>query len=201
MKTSRQHLSTCRLPSSVPRCWVRTRAGAVLRELSHKFELRSRLFCSAILREPPLGDVARGMARHFGRRPTRPWHVQARPLPDGRCVEAMSLPRAQRPGTGAPRLTAFPNPVPAGRGFGEACVSWSTGDGSAGEVWVSSPSSSEMLFGAGAEGRGQAPWIGSGVYEFRLYRGSRASRDVIAEVSVTRYVGRLPARRARQLAP
>src|SRR5437899_8368797 len=39
---------------------------------------------------------------------------------------------------GAPTITATPNPVPAGEGkFGTTTVTWDTGDGSIGEVYVS----------------------------------------------------------------
>lgn len=83
-------------------------------------------------------------------------------------------------------LTAVPNPVPAsGSEPGTTTVSWDTGDGSTGQVWVLFPDGREVLFAGGAKGTQEAPWIHAGqTYEFRLYRGEeRALRLATIKVS------------------
>lgn len=90
--------------------------------------------------------------------------------------------------TGSATISADPNPVPAGPDkFGKTKVSWDTGDGSIGEVYVSINGQTEKLFaGNRAKGTLEAPWIGSkGTYEFRLYAG-KEHKTVLASVKVTR---------------
>jgi hypothetical protein len=87
----------------------------------------------------------------------------------------------------AATISASPNPVPAGAGHGATTVTWTTGDGSPGEVYVTINAGREILFaGASARGAQRATWIGTGdVCEFRLYSGtSHAER--LATVVVTR---------------
>src|SRR5215216_841269 len=66
-----------------------------------------------------------------------------------------------------PGLTATPNPVPIG---GRTAITWTTGDGSPGEVYVSINGDREILFaGASPYGRQEADWIGPGDRsDFRL---------------------------------
>src|ERR1051325_2658381 len=87
-----------------------------------------------------------------------------------------NTPQQQQPGAGAPpqpapaaaapavetgpRLTASPNPLPGGPGFGTTTISWSTGDGSGGKVYVVAAGEQQKLFASGASGSMEAPWIG-----------------------------------------
>src|SRR5436189_137821 len=77
-------------------------------------------------------------------------------------------------GAAAPQISAVPNPVPAGPGkFGKTTISWSTGNGSIGEVYVSVNGAPEKLFaGDRSKGSLEAAWIGKGEHEFRLYAGT-----------------------------
>src|SRR4029453_1681387 len=87
----------------------------------------------------------------------------------------------------AATISASPNPVPAGAGTGATTVTWTTGDGSPGEVYVRINAGREILSaGASARGAQRDTWIGAGeVCEFRLYSGtSHAER--LATVVVTR---------------
>src|SRR5262245_29363569 len=90
-------------------------------------------------------------------------------------------------GTATPQISAAPNPVPAGpEKFGKTTISWNTGDGSVGEVYVSTDGSSEKLFaGNRSKGSMEAAWIGKGVYEFRLYAG-KDHKTVLSALKVTR---------------
>ena len=82
-------------------------------------------------------------------------------------------------------LVATPNPVPCEAGPGTTTISWSTGDGSSGQVYVSVDGRPEQLFAEGAEGSKDAPWIGIGTaYEFHLYSGTERTTR-LAVVSVT----------------
>jgi len=86
-----------------------------------------------------------------------------------------------------PSITATPNPVPAGEGkFGTTTVTWDTGDGSIGEVYVSVNGAAEKLFaGNRSKGSLEAAWIGKGDHEFRLYAG-KEHKTLLASVRVTR---------------
>jgi hypothetical protein len=84
-------------------------------------------------------------------------------------------------------ITANPNPVPAGPGFGTSTISWNTADGSHGQVYVVEGSNAEKLFADDTvQGSLDAPWIGSGgAYEFRLYAG-KDHQKLLASVRVVR---------------
>ena len=90
-------------------------------------------------------------------------------------------------GSGLATIKADPNPVPAGPDkFGKTKVTWDTGDGSIGEVYVSVNGQPEKLFaGNRPKGSLEAPWIGKGEHEFRLYAG-KEHNTVLAKVEVTR---------------
>jgi hypothetical protein len=93
---------------------------------------------------------------------------------------------AKGPTSQSPSVTAVPNPVPAGDGLGTTRISWTTGNGSLGQVYVSEDGAEEKLFAEGPEGAMNAGWIASAKgYEFRLYDGDQRSR-VLASVKVTR---------------
>ena len=87
--------------------------------------------------------------------------------------------------TGA-SILANPNPVPAGSGLGTTTITWKTGDGSQGQVYVSQDGATENVFDAGTDGSKEAPWIQTGSsYEFRVYAGSD-HKTQLASVKVTR---------------
>ena len=88
------------------------------------------------------------------------------------------------PAASAATITASPNPVPAGEGLGTTTITWNTGDGTVGQVYVSVDGGPESLFGGG--GSGTAPWIQTGKrYEFRLYAGTEHA-TVLAKTEVSR---------------
>jgi hypothetical protein len=88
---------------------------------------------------------------------------------------------------GGPRVTANPNPVPAGaEKFGTTTITWDTGDGSIGEVYVSVNGAAEKLFaGNRSKGSQEARWIGTADHEFKLYAG-KEHKTLLASVRVTR---------------
>ncbi len=85
-----------------------------------------------------------------------------------------------------PAIKATPNPVAAGSGMGTTTISWTTGDGSEGEVYILESGQAERLFASKTpQGSGDAPWIQAGVsYEFRLYDAAHAK--LLGKVVVTR---------------
>lgn len=88
-----------------------------------------------------------------------------------------------------PGVVADPNPIPAGSESGRTLVSWDTGDGSFGEVYVSVDGGPETLFAGGASGSQHVPWIVPGrSYEFRLYRGTGRA-ELLGSVKVERHEG------------
>jgi hypothetical protein len=99
-----------------------------------------------------------------------------------------SEPPAAAPATRAPSITADPNPMPATLDSKTTTISWDTGDGSLGVVYVSVEGDPERRFsGSQAAGSLDAPWIGKGVYEFRLYSGTVENKGkLLASVQVTR---------------
>ena len=85
-----------------------------------------------------------------------------------------------------PTLTAFPNPVPAGKPLGETTISWDTTDGSIGKVYVSKDGGEEFLFTDSRRGTAVADWIQTGsTYEFRLYDSSHKKLLVSVVVTTT----------------
>jgi hypothetical protein len=83
------------------------------------------------------------------------------------------------------RITADPNPVPAGSGKGTTTISWDTGDGTPGQVYVERKGQAEKLFAQGKKGTEKASWIYAGYsYDFRLYAGNE-HKQVLARVTVT----------------
>ena len=84
-------------------------------------------------------------------------------------------------------IMADPNPVPAGADkHGKTIISWDTGDGTLGQVFVSVNGGEERRFsGPLSRGTQEAPWIGKSDYEFRLYAGKEQTKR-LASVTVTR---------------
>jgi len=82
-------------------------------------------------------------------------------------------------------ITASPNPVTTGEGSGTTTITWDTGDGTAGQVYVSEDGAAETLFTAGPKGSAPAPWIRAGkTFEFRLYAGTEHAK-MLAKTQVT----------------
>lgn len=83
-----------------------------------------------------------------------------------------------------PTISAQPNPVPGGPAQGTTTITWDTGDGSEGEIYLF-VKGQEQLFAKGSKASKQAPWISAGpIYEFRLYAPGKTS--LLSSVKVTR---------------
>ena len=92
---------------------------------------------------------------------------------------------AASPAASAATITASPNPVTTGEGPGTTTITWNTGDGTTGQVYVSEDGGPERLFTAGPTGSLPAPWIQAGkTFEFRLYAGTEHTK-VLAKTQVT----------------
>jgi hypothetical protein len=90
------------------------------------------------------------------------------------------------PGASTATITASPNPVLVGQGTtGTTTITWNTGDGSAGEVYLAKDGEPEAIFASGLPGSVAAPWIAAGTtYEFRLYAGTEHTK-MLAKTQVT----------------
>jgi hypothetical protein len=83
-------------------------------------------------------------------------------------------------------ITASPNPVPAGEEPGITTITWNTGDGTMGQVYVSADGAEESVFAGAPQGSSTANWIVAGSsYRFRLYKGTEREK-LLAETTVTR---------------
>ena len=83
-------------------------------------------------------------------------------------------------------IQAIPNPVPAGRDAGTTTITWTTGDGSDSQVYVTQDGGAEKLFAGGPGGSAEAPWIQTGsTYDFSVYAGLD-HKTKLASVRVTR---------------
>lgn len=92
------------------------------------------------------------------------------------------------PGSPAAFITAEPNPVPGTAKFETAMISWDTGDGSQGYVYLIDKGGPPKTFVAKRPSGSQAfKWVGKGIYEFQLYSGDRqAGGRQLASIQVTR---------------
>jgi hypothetical protein len=92
---------------------------------------------------------------------------------------------AGSPAEPAATITASPNPVSTGEGSGTTTITWNTGDGTAGQVYVSADGTPEAIFAGGSTGSAPAPWMRAGkTFEFRLYAGTEHAK-VLAKTQVT----------------
>ncbi len=83
-------------------------------------------------------------------------------------------------------LNVAPVPTAAHPHPGTPMITWSTGNGSPGELTVAPAESKELLVAASAEGSVAAPWIAAGdVYVFRLY-STGSGRKLLARLTVGR---------------
>jgi hypothetical protein len=82
------------------------------------------------------------------------------------------------PGASTATITASPNPVLVGQGTaGTTTITWNTGDGSEGQVYLAKDGEPEAAFATGPSGSSAAPWIQAGTtYEFRLYTGTEHTK-------------------------
>jgi hypothetical protein len=75
--------------------------------------------------------------------------------------------------------------VPLSQGRGTTTITWNTGDGSVGTVYLAKDGEPEAAFASGAPGSASAPWIEAGkTYEFRLYAGTEHTK-MLAKTQVT----------------
>jgi len=83
-----------------------------------------------------------------------------------------------------PSISAAPQRVAVGDRPGTTRISWDTGDGSTGFVFVTANGKDPVLFASGPKGSSAAPWIGRGRYVFELWRDT-ARRELLAAVEVS----------------
>lgn len=99
-------------------------------------------------------------------------------------ARAWAAPTSHPSASGGTFISADPNPVFSESLMVSTTLSWDTGDGSLGQVWVTADGSEEVLFAAGAAGSSVAAWIMPGlVYLFRLYEGTGHS-TLLGQVGV-----------------
>jgi hypothetical protein len=92
---------------------------------------------------------------------------------------------AASPAAPSATITASPNPVTTGEGSGTTTITWNTGDGTTGQVYVSEDGGPERLFAEGPTGSTPVAWIQVGkTFEFRLYAGTEHAK-VLAKTQVT----------------
>jgi hypothetical protein len=84
----------------------------------------------------------------------------------------------------APVIIATPDHVPVTDQPGSTEISWDTGNGSVGFVFVTASDRKPVLFATGARGSRAAPWIRGGSYAFELY-GDDQRRTLLAAVTVS----------------
>ncbi len=83
-----------------------------------------------------------------------------------------------------PAITAKPGRVTLAGRTGSTEISWDTGNGSMGFVFVTTSDGKPVLFASGAKGSRVAPWIRPGSYAFELY-GDDQRRTLLAAVTVS----------------
>jgi len=99
--------------------------------------------------------------------------------------EAEANESADSPAAPAATIKASPNPVTTGEGPGTTTITWNTGEGTTGQVYVSEDGAPERLFAEGPTGSTPVAWIQAGkTFEFRLYAGTEHAK-VLAKTQVT----------------
>ncbi len=86
--------------------------------------------------------------------------------------------------SGAPAIRASPDHVTVAGGSGSTEISWDTGNGSVGFVFVTASDRKPVLFASGAKGSRVAPWIRARNYAFELYSDDQR-RTWLAAVTVS----------------
>ena len=85
----------------------------------------------------------------------------------------------------SPAASAATITVTTGEGPGATTITWNTGDGTRGQVYVLEDGGPERLFVEGSTGSAPATWIQPGkTFEFRLYAGTEHAK-VLAKTQVT----------------
>ena len=91
-------------------------------------------------------------------------------------------------GAAQPVLSASPNPVPAGdldQPLASTVITWNTGRGVIGDLYVRTNRSREVFLGRGPSGTIKIDWIQfDSTYEFRLYVKNHSR--LVAKLDVTR---------------
>jgi hypothetical protein len=85
---------------------------------------------------------------------------------------------------GTARITATPQRVKVSDGFADTDISWNTGDGAMGFVFVTANGRPPVLVATGNEGGRVISWIRRGNYVFELY-GDAGRRTLLASVNVS----------------
>jgi hypothetical protein len=102
----------------------------------------------------------------------------------GAAVHQSGIDTDKEKSSGAPAITANPGHVTVAGGAGSTEISWDTGNGSTGFVFVTTSQGKPVLFATGAKGSRVAPWIRPGTYAFELY-GDDQRRTLLAAVTVS----------------
>lgn len=105
----------------------------------------------------------------------------------GAAVQQPAASRDRGKRLGAPAITANPGHVTVASATGSTGsteISWDTGNGSIGFVFVTGNGGKPTLFASGAKGSSLAPWIQSGSYAFQLY-GDDKQKTWLAAVIVS----------------
>src|SRR5205823_13319327 len=84
----------------------------------------------------------------------------------------------------AARITATPERVKVSEGSSSTDISWNTGDGSTGFVFVTANGRPPVLVATGKEGNRVISWIRRGNYIFQLY-GDAERRTLLSSVNVS----------------
>lgn len=85
-----------------------------------------------------------------------------------------------------PKISASPNPVPAGSGPGSTTITWDTADKSWSQIYITVDGIETKMLAQGARGSKDIDWIKMGAtYEFRLYAG-KEHQVLLGKVLVTR---------------
>ena len=102
----------------------------------------------------------------------------------GAAVQQSGADTGAEKSSGAPAITANPGHVTVAGAAGSTKISWDTGNGSMGFVFVTTSHGKPVLFASGAKGTRVAPWIRPGTYAFELY-GDDQRRTLLAAVTVS----------------
>jgi len=130
---------------------------------------------------------ARGNFRDFCRT-----IVISEPTPEASASATAVADDAAAEPVGFSSLIAFPQQVSVRRLVGSTEITWDTGDGSQGEVYISVNGEPETLFSSGPRGSKQSCWILVGsTYAFRLYAGTVYNRARLF-VAPTRFSAGIP---------
>jgi hypothetical protein len=99
-----------------------------------------------------------------------------------------AAPQTNQAITAKPILFAEPNPVPAGdptQQLGTTVITWDTGNGTLGDLYVKVDREPEKFMARGASGTHEVRWIQfDSFYEFRLY--TKKHSKLLARLEVTR---------------